>query len=209
MLGNISSSAPGAVYVMRHGKTVLDDEKRSDGWLDYPLSDKGRIGLMEAQQYLKMAPITEVYTPSLRRAEETAHIIASGILTHPSLHIADELRTWNMGTLIGSKKRPNKPLVRFFMDHPNEKVPEGESQVEFFKRFLPCLWGLVQKAKLHGPFLVVTSGSNLRAIGIALEGNKDRFDLDEGGLMTLTAGPEGVSGRVLFGHKSGKDEDFS
>jgi broad specificity phosphatase PhoE len=194
---------------MRHGKTVLDDEKRSDGWLDYPLSDKGRIGLMDAQQYLKMSPITEVYAPSLRRAEETAHIIASGILTHPALHIADELRTWNMGTLIGSKKKPNKPLVHFFMDHPNERVPQGESQVEFFKRFLPYLWKLVSRAKSVGPFLVVTSGSNLRAIGIALAGDKDKFDLDEGGLMVLTSGPSGPEGRVLFGHKSGDGEDFS
>lgn len=209
MLGNIATSTSGAVYVMRHGKTVLDDEKRSDGWLDYPLSDKGRIGLMEAQQYLKMAPITEVYAPSLRRAEETAHIIASGILTHPPLHIADELRTWNMGTLIGSKKKPNKPLVHFFMDHPTEKVPEGESQLEFFRRFLPYLWKLVQRAKTDGPFLVVTSGSNLRAIGIAIAGNKDKFDLDEGGLMILTSNHGTPEGRVLFGHKSGDDEDFS
>jgi broad specificity phosphatase PhoE len=209
MLGNLVPSVDSAVYVMRHGKTVLDDEKRSDGWLDYPLSDKGRIGLMEAQQYLKMAPITEVYTPSLRRAEETAHIIASGILTHPTLHIADELRTWNMGSLIGTKKKPNKPLVRFFMDHPGLPVPNGESQMAFFQRFLPYLFRLVERAKTEGAFLVVCSGSNLRAIGTALVGDKDKFDLDEGGLMMLTSGKDGPEGRVLFGHKDGEQEDYS
>lgn len=207
MIGNLPNAS--AVYVMRHGKTVLDDEKRSDGWLDYPLSDKGRRGLIEAQQYLKMAPITETYTPTLRRAQETAHIVSSGILTRPPLHLADELRTWNLGTLIGSKKKPNKPLVQFFMDHPHETIPHGESQVHFFKRFLPYLWKLVDSAKTKGSYLVVTSGSNLRAIGISLVGDKDAFDLDEGGLMMLTAGPNKIQGRVLFGHKSGDDEDFS
>ena len=32
------------IYVMRHGRTALDALKRSDGWLDFPLTDDGRRG---------------------------------------------------------------------------------------------------------------------------------------------------------------------
>ena len=44
------------IYVMRHGRTALDAMKRSDGWLDFPLTDEGRRGTMKAQQYLKDLP---------------------------------------------------------------------------------------------------------------------------------------------------------
>lgn len=194
-----------STYVMRHGKTVLDDEKRSDGWLDYPLSDKGRIGLVTAQQYLKLAPIQQVYAPSLRRAHETAHILASGILTHPTLHTAEQARTWNLGALIGTKKKPNKPLVKYFMDHPTATPEGGESMQAFCERFIPWLLKIVKQSK-DGATLVVTSGSNLRAIGTALAGDKDKYDLDEGGLMALS--PD-LEGHVIFGHKDADQEDYS
>lgn len=193
-------------YVMRHGQTVLDDEKRSDGWLDYPLSDKGRVGLITAQQYLKLAPIKQVYAPSLRRAHETAHIIASGILTHPEVLTADQAKTWNLGALIGTKKKPNKPLVKYFMDHPTQTPQGGESMQSFCARWIPWLVSTVNASQEDGSTLIVTSGSNLRAIGIALFGNKDKFDLDEGGLMALSSPSEG---RVIFGHKDSNEEDFS
>jgi broad specificity phosphatase PhoE len=192
-----------STYVMRHGQTVLDDEKRSDGWLDYPLSDKGRVGLITAQQYLKLAPIRRVYASDLRRAHETAHIIASGILTHPKVETANQAKTWNLGVLIGTKKKPNKPLVRYFMDHPTETPQGGESMQAFCARWIPWLLRIV---KTDGAKLVVTSGSNLRAIGTALYGDKDKFDLDEGGLMCLNQDAEG---HVIFGHKDAHDEDFS
>ena len=63
------------VYLLRHGRTAMDVLKRSDGWLDLPLSDKGRMGLIEAQQYLKLEPLLAIYAPPLRRAQETAHIL--------------------------------------------------------------------------------------------------------------------------------------
>jgi broad specificity phosphatase PhoE len=200
-----------AVYVMRHGRTVLDEEKRSDGWLDYPLSDKGRIDLINTHLYLKNAPITEVWSPSLRRAHETAHIVASGILTHPTVKIAEEARTWNLGDMIGGRKKANKPAVKFYMEHPEETPRHGESMKDFNARWIPWLYKLVRRSEAgEGPFLVVTSGTNLREIGVALLGDKDRFDLDEAGLMVLM--PEkngGITGQVIFGHKDGSEEDFS
>lgn len=198
-----------AIYVMRHGRTVLDDVHRSDGWLDYPLSDEGRLSLIHAQQYLKMAPIKRVYASSLSRTKESAHIISTGIISHPELHIAEETRTWNLGDLIGTKKKPNKPRVQYLMAHPDEKPEGGESMREFAARFVPWLQARVQEVREgEGPYLVVTSGSNLREIGIILTGDKDSFDLDESGLMVLNVG-EKLQGQVIFGHKTAEDEMYS
>lgn len=200
----------GVVYVMRHGQTILDTQHRSDGWLDYPLSDKGRIGLIKAQQYLKNSNIDTVYAPSLRRAFETAHIIASGILSGPKVEIADQARTWHLGALMGTKKKPNKIIVKYYMQHTTQRPEGGESMKEFHDRFMPWLWDLLDKARQGNNYLLVTSGSNLRMLSQAITGNKDTFDLDEAGLMVIRPTSEHrAEGAVLFGHKSKEDEIFS
>ncbi len=193
------------LFLMRHGRTVLDSEHRSDGWLDYPLSDEGRIGLMPVQQYLKSAPITQVFTNSLRRCAETAHIITSGILSHPKISISDETRTWNLGEMIGGKKKSNKPIVQYYMTHSDQEPHCGESLDTFRQRLLPYIWArMTQLEKGKGPFLFVTSGSACREISYALTGDCDTLDLDESGLAMLFTHDGQIHGKVIFGHK---DED--
>jgi broad specificity phosphatase PhoE len=198
------------MFVMRHGRTVLDDENRSDGWLDYPLSDDGRVGLISAQQYLKSAPITHVYANSLRRVHETAHIIASGILTQPEVTDVDVTRTWNLGTLIGTKKKPNRPVVTYYMTHPDQAPEGGESMNDFRQRALTWVFGRCKKLEQGGgPILLVTSGSVVREISFALTGDRDTLDLDESGLLMLIPHGGKCKGKVIFGHKSEKGEYFS
>lgn len=198
------------LYIMRHGRTVLDDEGRSDGWLDYPLSDDGRIGLMPAQQFLKAVPLKKVVTSSLRRCEETAHIIQSGVLSRPPMAIDEKTRTWNLGHLIGTKKKPNKPVVKFFMDNPDKKPTAGESMNQFRKRFLSSVKRCLSEARSgKGPILLVVSGSGIREISRMLAGDTDRFDLDESGLMMIVPFRDKLHGKVIFGHKSEKGEWMS
>ncbi len=193
------------LFIMRHGRTVLDSEHRSDGWLDYPLSDDGRVGLMPVQQYLKSAPITQVHTSTLRRCAETAHIIASGILSKPKMHTDDDMRTWNLGELVGGKKKSNKPVVMYYMEHPEQEPKSGESLDAFRSRFMPCILKcMTQVVRGKGPFLLVTSGSGIREISYILSGNRDMLDLDEAGLAMLFMHAGKVHGKVIFGHK---DED--
>ena len=73
------------IYVMRHGHTVLDVDKRSDGWLDMPLSDAGLESLIEAQQYLKMVPLTKIIASDLKRTKQTAEVIESGTMSDPKI----------------------------------------------------------------------------------------------------------------------------
>jgi len=197
-----AKSESAAIYVMRHGRTALDDIHRSDGWLDYPLSDQGRMRLITAQQYLKDIPIQRIYAPDLRRTRETAEIMKSGIISNPEFVVANEAKTWNLGTLMGTPKKPNKPVVMYFMSHPNDRPDGGESMFDFRVRFIP--WFQARKAEVMGgagPILIITSGSNLREISYQITGNKDAFDIDEGGLLVLHPRGDEWNGSVVFGHK--------
>lgn len=199
-----------AIFVIRHGKTALDPIHRSDGWLDFPLSDVGRTRLITAQQYLKDVPIKHIYAPSLKRTQETAEILQSGMISHPNVISSDESKTWNLGLLAGTPKKPNKPTVQWYMKHPEEKPEGGESRNDFKDRFLSWLSDrkkeTVQKG---GPILLVLSGSSIREISALLTGDEDTLDLDEGGLLVMRPVKDGWTASVVFGKKNQDDEYLS
>jgi broad specificity phosphatase PhoE len=176
----------GTIYLMRHGHTVLDVDKRSDGFLDFPLSDKGRLGIVEAQQYLKTVPIVCIYCADLKRTKETAEIIKSGTLSSPRIDKADEGRTWDLGVLAGTAKKQSRSKVQQLMLDPTSRPMGGESFNEFKARFLPWFSEMTDEVLDTGkPVLYVGSGSNLRLISQTLLGDIDILDLDEGGLAAL------------------------
>jgi broad specificity phosphatase PhoE len=198
------------VYIMRHGRTALDALKRSDGWLDFPLTDEGRRGLIPAQQFLKDIPTPpiKIYTPSLKRTMETAEIIQSGMgMVEPDIVINDAARTWNLGKqLQGGKKKPNKPLVKYFMRHPDKTPKDGESLNDFRDRFLSWLRNIMAENK-DGPILLVLSGSNIREISQVLMGDRESCDLDEGGLMELKPSGKSWTHSIILGGKHISEEE--
>ena len=190
------------IYVMRHGHTVLDVDKRSDGWLDMPLSDAGLESLIEAQQYLKMVPLTKIITADLKRTKQTAEVIESGVISDPKVVVASEARTWNLGVIAGTKKRYGRPEVQRLIDNPAEAPTGGESFNDFKARFMPWF----EKQTTGGLVLFVGSGSNLRLLGSTLLGDADALDLDEGGLACLYSTGDAWYCSVIMGADDQQEE---
>lgn len=68
---------PTTVYLVRHGESQLNLEKRVSGQLDTPLSPEGiRYGQMLAVQLLEVR-LTGIYTSALKRTIETAQPTAA------------------------------------------------------------------------------------------------------------------------------------
>lgn len=199
------------LFVMRHGKTALDKVKRSDGWLDLPLSEEGQTQVVEAQQRLKNVPIKCIYAPPLKRCKESAEILQSGIEPRPEIEISPEAKTWNLGRLAGSPKKPNKPIVGKLMEQRNSKPDGGESYAEFEARLKPWLKKQVAEVRAgKGPNLIVASGSVCRWISDYLYHDKSILDLDEAGIMVLyPTGGKSFGAQVVCGRKSDGQEDYS
>ena len=190
------------IYVMRHGHTVLDVNKRSDGFLDFPLSDTGLESLIEAQQYLKMVPLTKIIGSDLKRVKQTAEVIESGVISDPKVVVASEARTWNLGVIAGTKKRYGRPEVQRLIDNPAEAPTGGESFNDFKSRFMPWF----EKQTTGGLVLFVGSGSNLRLLGSTLLGDADALDLDEGGLACLYSTGDAWYCSVIMGADDQQEE---
>ena len=196
----------GCIYILRHGRTALDMEHRSDGWLDMPLSDQGQVELIDSQQHLKSTPITTIYSPDLKRTRETADLMKSGILQNPKIVIDDDAKTWNLGVLAGTRKRYGRPKVQALVSNPTSKPQGGESYKEFTGRFDSWFDKRAAEVKKTGKaILIVCSGSNLRRLGGRLLGDEDAVDLDEGGLACLQQFNGVWSGVVIDGGEGDGD----
>ena len=195
------------IWVMRHGRTALDDLHRSDGWLDLPLSDEGRQEIVEVlSEYLKHVPFTCIYCAPLRRTEETAHILQSGITTHPEIETADDAMTWNLGSLAGDPKAPNKVVVRDLLANPEKSAPDGESYEDFCERFDKWQDKQFDEVGTDGPFLEILSGSNCRRLSERLFNDRAVLDIDESGLFVLYRDVNGKwTADVITGHRNGDD----
>ena len=75
---------PSRVYMVRHGQTALNAEKRFRGIMDIPLNEQGRHDARKAADRLANSGITAVYSSPLGRAREVAEAISirSGLSAH-------------------------------------------------------------------------------------------------------------------------------
>ena len=192
---------------MRHGKTALDTiSNRCDSWVDLPLADLGREDVVDAlSKYLKDFNIKQIFSPSLKRLEESAHIISTGLPSAPPVTIDDAMRTWNLGILGGDKKdKERKDIVKDLLSHPGKSAPGGgESYGKFtgrFDAFLDKQMKAIESGKLQGPILDMLSGSNCRRIGERFLGDRDAADLEEGGLLMMYPDEGGWSVMLISGH---------
>ncbi|HEU0337127.1 MAG TPA: histidine phosphatase family protein, partial [Gaiellaceae bacterium] len=65
------------VLLARHGETDWNREGRFQGHADPPLNDLGRAQARELADRLAREPLAAVYASPLRRAYETAEIVAA------------------------------------------------------------------------------------------------------------------------------------
>jgi broad specificity phosphatase PhoE len=126
------------IYVVRHGATKLNNqtdlsEDRIRGWANVPLSPEGIQEAHKAAADMLSLDIDIIISSDLKRAADTANIIADTI--HVPVHLTPLLRPWNLGNLQGQSTKDALPIIqRFVCDAPDKSVPGGESFHEFTSR---------------------------------------------------------------------------
>jgi len=89
------------LLLIRHGESVANTEGRVQGQLDSPLNDRGRDQSRALARRLvcEQWPVAAIYASDLRRAAETAEILAA-VLQAP-LGLDERLREYDIGVLTG------------------------------------------------------------------------------------------------------------
>lgn len=118
-------------YCSRHGESVFNAERRVQGQLDIPLSKNGQQQSKALASVLSSEPLDVIVASPLRRAIETAEVIATEL--HLSLKIDPRLAEINAGIFQGLKwdeieiKYPNE-AARWKSNDPDFMIPKGESR---------------------------------------------------------------------------------
>lgn len=131
------------ICVARHGETDWNNEGILQGWIDVPINDNGRAQALELAGILASAGLTRVYTSPLRRAGETAGIVAAAWkLGPPAVH--DGLKERHFGKVEG---RPKSELATthpqlahdIVQRNPAAQFDHGETLDHFASRVLGAL----------------------------------------------------------------------
>ncbi len=149
------------IYLMRHGQTLFNVQKRIQGWCDAPLTELGIQQAQVAGQYFQEKAIIfdAIYASTQERACDTAEIV-SGRTDYTRLK---GLKEMNFGTFEGHSERLNPPLNTedgsgygdYFVAYG------GESNVQVSERMGKTLTAIADQMADDDQVLVVTHGAAL------------------------------------------------
>ncbi len=112
------------IYIIRHGQTELNSRHVLQGRSDAPLNETGIAQAREAAERLRARGIVfgRVYSSPLRRAVQTAELIAPGVM----IALDARLIEMDYGPYEGMDLRAPAPEVRtFFSDFVHNPAPPG------------------------------------------------------------------------------------
>lgn len=160
------TSRPTTIYLVRHGESQLNLEKRVSGQFDTPLSKEGiRHSQMLAVQLLEV-PLTGIYTSALRRTVETARPTAAMHGLQIQSHAG--LNEQHFGVLEGRFRDERDPEARALWearkhDKRTHRIPGGERLIDLAERVKDTLRDiLVHEA--GGTILIVGHRNTNRAL---------------------------------------------
>ncbi|OFY44232.1 MAG: hypothetical protein A2X18_01065 [Bacteroidetes bacterium GWF2_40_14] len=140
------------ICIMRHGETDWNSSGRLQGTEDIELNDRGREQALEASSYFEKEAWDIVVSSPLKRAFETAEIIASRLSIH-SVKIIDEIKERSYGSASGLL--PEERGRRF----PDGTIPDQE---DFEKLRERAMTGLNRIAnEFRGKRIIIISHGGL------------------------------------------------
>lgn len=150
------------ILLVRHGQTDWNVEKKAQGHTDIPLNEVGLEQAKQAAEALEPEGIKHILSSDLKRASETARIIAEAV--KGDLEINPALREQSFGNWEGAFYPQVGINIGFLADRHgiprHEVIPEnGESHQMVWNRIQPVI------EKLHEDTIIVCHGG---AIGLIL-----------------------------------------
>ena len=145
------------VYLVRHGETQWNAERRIQGQSDSPLTEKGVQQAWQVAERARTLGITHVITSDLGRTQQTARIIADAcgcdVMIEPRLRELDMgvLEKRHIDTLTETEEGWRRTLVNGTEDG---RIPEGESMQELSVRMHAALAECLKLPAGSRPLLV-------------------------------------------------------
>jgi probable phosphoglycerate mutase len=169
------------IVLVRHGETDWNRERRFQGHADIPLNDAGRAQVRELANQLMTETFAIAYTSPLRRASESAEILAEHLAleVRPSDALKEvDVGGWSGLTVHEIEDRFPEGFARW-VEWRGAGWSDGETYEQLGRRVVA---GLREIAETHGGerVLAVTHGGPIRtaaaaALGVRWHEVRDRL----------------------------------
>jgi 2,3-bisphosphoglycerate-dependent phosphoglycerate mutase len=189
------------LVLVRHGESLWNLENRFTGWVDVPLTDKGRAEARRAGQLLAGLSFQVAYTSVLVRAQETLEILLDALGQQVPVIRDVALNERHYGDLQGLNKaetacRYGDEQVKLWRRSYDVAPPGGESLELTSKRTLPFFdRAIMGDIRLNKNVLVAAHGNSIRSIVMQLDQlNKQQvleLNLDTGIPLVYEIGTDG------------------
>ena len=149
------------IYLLRHGQTEYNAQKRYQGQRDIPLSAAGIAQLRQAD----FAPEV-VYVTPLQRTAQTARVFFPGAKLIP----VDGLKEMNFGRFEGQtfvQVEQDPEYLAWVQENEHAAHPDGERRSDFCNRVCKTLANLIDKALAEGQerlVIVAHGGTQMAAL---------------------------------------------
>jgi 2,3-bisphosphoglycerate-dependent phosphoglycerate mutase len=164
------------LVLIRHGESIWNAQNRFTGWIDVPLSEKGRAEAKKAAEKIKHLSFDVAYTSALTRAQETLAIILKElgktelpVIKHQALNERDYGDLSGLDKAATAKKYGDE-IVKLWRRSFDIAPPGGESLKDTAARTLPFYERTIALDLAAGRnVLVVAHGNSNRSIVMSLE----------------------------------------
>lgn len=156
------------VFLVRHGQTQSNLERRYIGVSDEPLCQQGR----EALVGVRLPAVERVYSSSLRRCRETAALLYPGM--EPEL--VPDLRETDMGAFEGHTygELKDDPAYQAWLDSTGTAAPPGgESKEAVRRRTVAAFLSIVERPADR--IALVVHGGTIMTLLEALEPSRQFY----------------------------------
>jgi len=163
------------LVLVRHGQSFWNLQNRFTGWVDVPLTEKGKEEAFKAGELLKDIRFKVAYTSALTRAQETLKIILEVIGLQIPIIKDQALNERHYGALQGlnkdrARQKYGAEIVHLWRRSYDIAPPEGESLKDTAARTIPFLERAILGDIYEGnDVFVVAHGNSLRSIIMYLE----------------------------------------
>jgi len=161
--------------LIRHGQSLWNLENRFTGWVDVPLTAKGREEARLAARRMAGMSFDVAYTSALRRAQDTLTEILQTMQTDTPVIRDQALNERHYGDLQGLNKddlrrQYGEEQVHIWRRSYDVPPPNGEALKNTAERTIPfferCIMGDIRQGK---DVLVVAHGNSNRSIVMVLD----------------------------------------
>ena len=144
------------IYVIRHGQTDWNVEKRTQGSIETSLNEVGRKQAEKVKQELQDKKIDVILCSPRKRCKETAEIICNE--SNIIIQELEDLRERDFGEFEGKKKGEDYSWIDFWDWDANYKYQKAESVRDFYGRVASIIDMIKRDYKNKNVLIITHSG---------------------------------------------------